>query len=73
MIEVPADTFALLFAYCFTSAPKVPLNVRAHPDYPANRDHKRRHLTQALRPYAEKAFASLGTGTPSSNPPKEEA
>lgn len=66
MIEVPLEAFALLWAYCFTGQLDVPAHIRAHPNYPAKRDHRRGHLTKALAPYAEKAFALLTkAGAPS--------
>jgi hypothetical protein len=59
MIEVPLEAFALLFAYCHTSAPKVPAHIKAHPAYPANKDHRSGHLIRALEPFAARAFATL--------------
>lgn len=57
MITVPAEAFALLFAYCHAPGPRVPQHLRAHPAYPGNRDGRCGHLTKELRPYAETAFA----------------
>lgn len=59
MISVPRDAFALLFAYCHTSQTAVPAHIRAHPDYPGNHDGKRGHLSKAIRPYVEQAFAEM--------------
>lgn len=62
MIEVPLEAFALLFAYCHTSQVEVPDAAKRHPDYPDNRDFRLGHLTKALRPYAQHAFAALSQG-----------
>lgn len=64
MIPVPAEAFALLWAYCFTSQLEVPEHIKAHPDYPVNREQKRGHLMKVLTPYAAQAAERMRAKTP---------
>jgi len=73
MIEVPAQAFALLFAWCFLGSPEVPAHVKGHPGWPGQPDNNahRGHLTRALRAYALAAIAMLQNDAEGGDPAAE--
>lgn len=56
-VEVPAEVFALLYAWCFVSSPKVPKQLKAHPNWPANGKNTKWALVDLLEPAYRAALA----------------